>query len=206
MERPTMKTKNTVDDASDGAILRRSFLQQVARIGTLFAGTSALSGLSIDPASGEEVSPSQVSSVANIGICVANMESSTRFYVGALGFTKGRGAEFGPEVAKLLGLDAKMKMHTQFVSRDSLNIELLQFPLPGYQGVAKARAMNQLGLTHLSVRVKNLDRAAEDVRKFGGSLLEETRTRLGPPGAGGATIMFCTDPDGVRIELVEVKA
>jgi catechol 2,3-dioxygenase-like lactoylglutathione lyase family enzyme len=62
--------------------------------------------------------------------------------------------------------------------------------------------MNALGLTHLSLRVDDLDAAAARLVAFGGRLLPQTRVenpRL------RARAVFLTDPDGTRIELVESR-
>jgi lactoylglutathione lyase len=60
--------------------------------------------------------------------------------------------------------------------------------------------MNQVGLTHLSFLVEDLDAALAQLRALGAHVLDETR--LGREGAGPQAI-FVTDPDGTRIELVE---
>ena len=63
--------------------------------------------------------------------------------------------------------------------------------------------MNQLGLTHLSLRVDDLDRAAQVIESLGGTVVTSTRTTLGP-SHGPLDFVYCTDPDGVRIELMHL--
>jgi lactoylglutathione lyase len=63
--------------------------------------------------------------------------------------------------------------------------------------------MNQLGLTHLSVRVDDVDAVAEAVDNLGGTVVEGTRTTFDTPGAL-LDFVYCTDPDGVRIELMRL--
>ena len=53
------------------------------------------------------------------------------------------------------------------------------------------------GLTHLSVRVADVDAAAARVAQTGGSVLDATRTTVGE-GAGLTDFVYCTDPDGTR--------
>ncbi len=63
--------------------------------------------------------------------------------------------------------------------------------------------MNQLGLTHLSVRVDDIDTVAEAVESLGGTVVAGTRTTMELPGAS-LDFVYCTDPDGVRIELMHL--
>ena len=62
--------------------------------------------------------------------------------------------------------------------------------------------MNRLGLTHLSVRVDDLESLRRDVEKFGGQVLESTDV-YNPDFEAGAIMI--TDPDGTRIELVQTQ-
>jgi len=58
--------------------------------------------------------------------------------------------------------------------------------------------MNQLGLTHLSFRVDDLEAVAQKIEEMGGTVHTGTRTTFGPT----LDFIYCTDPDGVRIELM----
>ena len=60
--------------------------------------------------------------------------------------------------------------------------------------------MNQVGLTHLSFRVSDLEAVCAKLEAAGGGLLPETR--IGGPRAPTSAIM-AFDPDGMRIELVQ---
>jgi lactoylglutathione lyase len=93
-------------------------------------------------------------------------------------------------------------LQSRFVSRDGMSIELLHFDSPGHRGEPVRRPMNQLGITHLSLRVGDLDAVARVVESFGGSVLWSTRTTFGSSGA--LDFVYCTDPDGVRIELMHL--
>ena len=63
------------------------------------------------------------------------------------------------------------------------------------------RPMNQLGFTHLALRVDDVAAVAATIEEFGGAVVEGTRTVL---DIGGMPLdfVYCTDPDGVRIELM----
>ena len=60
--------------------------------------------------------------------------------------------------------------------------------------------MNQVGLTHLSFRVHDLDAVCAQIEAAGGGVLRETL--IAPPGSPTRVIMAC-DPDGVRFELIQ---
>jgi len=60
--------------------------------------------------------------------------------------------------------------------------------------------MNRLGLTHLSFRVSDFDRVVADLEALGATVLKSTESRQ--PSYGMA-VCFVTDPDGMRIELLQ---
>ena len=142
--------------------------------------------------------------LSHIGICVSDLDVSTRFYCGVFGFTKGKLFTSGLELSPLLGLGANVELHSQFLSKDAFLLELLQFKTPDHIGAATVRPMNKLGFTHFSFRVKQMDHVAARVTEHGGTLLEASRVELSRPGGYIEEIMFCTDPDGTRIELLRV--
>ena len=63
--------------------------------------------------------------------------------------------------------------------------------------------MNQVGLTHLSLRVDDVEAAAATIEALGGSVVRSTRTTL-EFGDSTLDFLYCTDPDGVRIELMDL--
>lgn len=142
--------------------------------------------------------------VSHTGICVSSIDVSASFYCGALGFTMGKLFTTGGELAPLLGIDGDLEFQCQFVSKDGFLLELLQFNIPGHIGSATARPMNKLGFTHLSFRVDQIDPIAAKVVEYGGAMLESSRTSRPMPGGYTEEVIFCTDPDGTRIELMMI--
>ena len=57
---------------------------------------------------------------------------------------------------------------------------------------------NQLGLTHLSFYVEDVDATAAAMVAAGGKVVESTRTTN-----EGIDLLFLHDPDGTRIELMK---
>jgi catechol 2,3-dioxygenase-like lactoylglutathione lyase family enzyme len=60
--------------------------------------------------------------------------------------------------------------------------------------------MNQLGLTHLSLRVDDLDAMLAEISAAGVRVLRETRIEI---PAARTKAAFIADPDGTLIELVQ---
>lgn len=136
--------------------------------------------------------------VSHLGICVSDLARSLRFYTEALGFTAGAAFDVDDTFAATLEVPPPVRLRSQFVSRDGLSIELLEFTTPAADG-EPGRRRNQLGFTHLSFHVADVDEAAERVTAAGGTVVPGTRCELGD---GAAVFVFCADPDGVRIELM----
>jgi glyoxylase I family protein len=93
-----------------------------------------------------------------------------------------------------------VKVRAIYLERDGWRLELMEFAEPGWVGPKAPRPMNQLGLTHLSLRVSDLDAVCAQLEAAGGSLLPETRIgRQGRP----TRVIMALDPDGLRLELIQ---
>ncbi len=137
-------------------------------------------------------------SVSHLGLCVSDLERSLRFYCDGLGFTKADTHAIGNEFAAALEVPGDVVLTSQFIRRAELAIELLHYTSPGTGGLPSA-ARNQLGLTHLSFVVDDLDGTVERLVRHGGTLVESTRT-----AGEGIELLFVADPDGTRIELMRM--
>ena len=130
----------------------------------------------------------------HVGQCVTDLERSKRFYCELLGFEADR--EINPPdklSAQLLGLTPPLGMTASYLVRDGLVLELLHFAAPDQTQPYQARAMNQPGLTHISLSVEDLDGVLARVPDFGGEVLAASNI-----GAG----VFIKDPDGQLVELL----
>lgn len=139
---------------------------------------------------------------SHIGICVSDLERSLRFYCDGLGFELVGSHRVGVEFAALMELDA-VAVESRMLTRDGVTIELLAFVHPPPFGSRDRRAMNQFGLTHLSVRVDDVEAVAGTIARLGGEVVRSTRTRF-EAGSSPLEFVYCTDPDGVRIELMDL--
>jgi glyoxylase I family protein len=139
---------------------------------------------------------------SHFGICVSNLDRSLRFYCDALGFEKGMSHSIDRAFAPLMDL-VDVAVTSQFIQKGSTTIELLGFDDPAPVGSGKRRPLNQLGLTHLSFRVGDVEATAAKVVELGGSVVDTSRTTI-EMGGGPLEFVYCTDPDGVRIELMDL--
>jgi catechol 2,3-dioxygenase-like lactoylglutathione lyase family enzyme len=138
--------------------------------------------------------------LSHLGLCVADLERSLRFYCDGLGFREVGGLDAaGEPSATLLELPG-VEVRARFLERDGARLELLHYPRPGATGDARPRPMNAVGFTHLSFRVDDLDAAMARLEALGGRALAHTRIENPRFGARAA---FLADPDGARLELVE---
>ena len=130
-------------------------------------------------------------------ICVSDRARSLRFYAEALGFKLSHSLDIGSECEGITELKG-IKSAADFMTLGAMQIELLSYESPATIGPATRRPMNQLGLTHLSFTVASIAETVARIEACGGQMLPSTRLAT-PQG----DLIFCTDPDGVRIELWE---
>jgi lactoylglutathione lyase len=133
---------------------------------------------------------------------VSDLGQSLRFYCDALGFEKAESHEIGREFARLMDFP-DVAVTSQFIRKGGTAIELLAFSEPSPFGDRERRAVNQLGLTHLSFRVSELEATAAKLVELGGTIVETSRTTI-EFGDTALEFVYCTDPDGVRIELMDL--
>ena len=137
---------------------------------------------------------------SHFGICVSNLQQSLRFYCDGLGFEKAEVFEVGQEFARPLEVDGQVECTSQFLRRGDFAVELLHYRSPGATG-RPSQARNQLGITHLSFYVDDIEGAIARVIAAGGILLPDTR--FGEDDPASIDIVFLTDPDGTRVELMQ---
>lgn len=141
---------------------------------------------------------------SHIGICVSDLDRSARFYVDVLGFSQLYAVDFvGNEVATTMEQEGGFR--STMLLRDDVRLELLQWIDVPMTGSGDRKPMTQLGFTHLSFRVEDVDELSDAVRAAGGEVHEHTLSVLGDPGGDAAPtkLLYLTDPDGTRIELME---
>ena len=134
---------------------------------------------------------------SHVGLCVSDLDRSLRFYCEGLGFTKG---DTYP-IYNTFALTPSRCPATwsappsSFARRASPSTS--HYESPGADGQPSQRR-NQIGLTHLSFYVGDVDRVAASLVALGGTVQDSTHTK-----ADGIEILFPADPDGARVELMK---
>jgi glyoxylase I family protein len=138
--------------------------------------------------------------VSHVGICVSDWRRSLRFYHDVLGFRYVRELELSGEPGSTLLQLEDVDFRAITLEREGVRIELLHYERPGHVCGQIPRPMNQLGLTHLALRVDDLDATVKELEEARVDVREETSIEV--PEAN-ARAVFITDPDGTLIELVQ---
>ena len=138
-------------------------------------------------------------SPSHVGICVSDLETSMRFYCDGLGFGVAERYDLDsadmPDLVHSLEMEGPLKVNSQMIVNGSMKVELLHYPGRPAQGTPST-SRGLLGLTHLSFYVADVDKAAARLVQHGATIVDVTRVNVGIP------LVFLTDPDGTRIELM----
>jgi lactoylglutathione lyase len=129
----------------------------------------------------------------HVGLCVADRERSRRFYEGLLGF------QFWWEIdppddrtAQLVQLPEPLGVHATYLVRDGFVLELIDYSEREVHA-GPERTMDQVGLTHISFSVSDLDGVLGKVAEFGGAVVDGTVSEQSA---------LIRDPDGQLLELL----
>jgi catechol 2,3-dioxygenase-like lactoylglutathione lyase family enzyme len=148
-------------------------------------------------------SPSAAPRFSHSGICVDDLARARRFYREGLGFDT---AELYALHDHSSWLDVINELHnvklTAQMIRDARaqTLELLHIVSPPCSGPQSPPPLNQLGFTHLAFHVDDLEKAVAAVQAGGGTASLEYRCRQ-----FGSDSVFCTDPHGVRLLLLQTN-
>lgn len=137
---------------------------------------------------------------SHIGIGVSDLDRSIRFYSEVFGFAELYRLDFeNNEVAATMEQEGAFR--SAMLLRDDVRVELLQWVDVPTSGGGK-KPMTQLGFTHLSFRVEEIDDLTDLVVANGGAVHEQTLSYLGAEGSPQTGLLYYTDPDGTRIEVM----
>jgi lactoylglutathione lyase len=137
-----------------------------------------------------------MSTYNHTGQVVTDLERSKRFYQEVFGF------KFWYEItppdemtAKLSCLEPPLGVTASYLTLDGFVLELMHLSVPGATAPYRPRAMNDPGLTHLSISVDDVRAVAEKAVEYGGAIIEASDVGLA---------LFIRDPDGQLLELLPV--
>ena len=133
-------------------------------------------------------------SLACRGLRVSDPAASAHFYEG-LGF---RRVEAGGDPV----VDPERGAPDGVLLRNGhgVTLHLVRLPAPGRRDLRRRRPMTALGLTHLNFYVRDFAATLDAVRARGGAVAEETLISVAS-GGGRTSMIYCVDPDGIRVEI-----
>ena len=135
--------------------------------------------------------------IRHTGIVVTDMQKSIDFYE-SLGFEiKKDMIESGPYIDSLLSIDGGEVNTVKMSLRDGGMVELLHFK--NHQEEPTPGSLTNIGCTHFAMTVDNLEETYNNLVMSGVEFVSEPQ--FSPDGF--ARVVFCKDPDGTFIELVE---
>ena len=137
---------------------------------------------------------------SHVGIGVSDLDRSIRFYSDVFGFSELYRLDFNDnEVAATMEQEGAFR--SAMLLRGDVRIELLQWVGVPTSGGGK-KPMTELGFTHLSFRVDGIDDLTDAVVAAGGAVHPQTLSYVGPGGTAQTGLLYYTDPDGTRIEVM----
>jgi catechol 2,3-dioxygenase-like lactoylglutathione lyase family enzyme len=146
---------------------------------------------------------------AAIGVTVANVEQTRRFYEDLLGFKINSPTRFENQALKLVGLSGgEYRVSSALIPGTSIRIEFFEFRKvagPAGERIAPHPVryrMQDPGAPQFQFRVHDLDRLLEESKRRGVPFVSVGRK---PIERAFGRFVFVTDPDGVLVEFVHPK-
>jgi lactoylglutathione lyase len=129
------------------------------------------------------------------GQVVTDLARSKRFYQEVLGFKSWYEVQPPEELtAKLSSLKSPLGVTASYLILDGFVLELIHYSVPGAVAAYRPRAMNDPGLTHISVCVDDVAATARKAVEYGGEIIADSDIGIG---------LVIRDPDGQLLELLQ---
>lgn len=147
---------------------------------------------------------SQVQKVDAIGITVAEMERSVKFYSGVLGFRKISDEEFwGNEYERLNGLFG-LRMRIVRMKLGEETIELIDYLTSGGRSIPEDAKSNDLSFQHIAIVVSDMEKGYQHLRKHMIMHVSTAPQTIPASNAAAAGIkaFYFHDPDMHNLELI----
>ena len=150
----------------------------------------------------EEEQPFYSRNVLELGVVVADLEKSAKFYTEVLGMSEVKGFSAPARVATKFGLTNNQPITVRkFVTamvKDAPGLKLMEFPeAPGTKPDQKF-IHSTLGVSYLTLFVNDMGDAVARAKKAGVKMLGETPAKAGLKNY----LTVFQDPDGNFIELI----
>jgi predicted enzyme related to lactoylglutathione lyase len=135
-------------------------------------------------------------------LSIGDLDRSVAFYRDGLGFAPVGASEVeeGAWLETATGLPGARRARQSVRNAQGIVFDLYAFTDPAPVGPRERRKNNRYGLTHLAFYVDDVDVWAARIAKAGGQVFPHTRATFRD---NGTTMMYCTDLDGIRVELMQ---
>lgn len=140
-----------------------------------------------------------VTGYRHTGIITKNIKESLYFYHEILGLEIIQ--EFTDDseyINKITGIENGIAHFIKLQATDGTVIELLEYP--SHPTEPHELSILNVGVLHIALRVENAENAYQELKQKNIKTLSEPVLS----SEGIAKVFFCIDPDGTRVELVEM--
>ena len=139
-----------------------------------------------------------VKALRHVGLVVNNLEEMSQFYQDQLGFSVLKDAwEPSPFADEILNLESVKLRTVKMQAASGSLLELLYFA--SHPSASGKGDIHRPGFTHIALTVEDLDSLVQRMKKSQVRFLSSPR--VSPDGK--AKVVFCQDPEGNFLELVE---
>lgn len=143
-----------------------------------------------------------IANFLHVSICISNPEKSIPFYRDVLGFeVVGEQSYSGPGPSTVMDV-GEAEFTVWLLTNDGYRLELIHFDRPKSPPPKDPPRTNTLGLSHLTVGVRDPEATLQALKARGVVVRERTKGNF-PEAAAGFQFLF-EDPDGFLIETYTV--
>ena len=140
-----------------------------------------------------------ITAIRHVGLVVADLEKSLKFWCETMGFVVSRQMEeSGPHIDAMMGLKDVRVTTAKLAAPDGNLLELLCFH--SHPDKQRWEGRPYSGFTHIALTVKDLKETLHRLKLVGTSVPAEPQ--LSPDGQ--VKVIYASGPEGVLLELVEV--
>lgn len=143
--------------------------------------------------------------VIDLGIVVKDPDRSAAFLTNAIGFKEVRGfsvtGDLGRKIGLIDGHPVNVRVFTLDEGDHATRVKVLSFPNAPSQQPDQKWIHSTIGMSYLTLYVKDVNRALQRLKQADVKLLGETPVDLG----GGTWLVAVKDPDGNFVELIGPK-
>ena len=142
-----------------------------------------------------------IKAIRHTGLVVRDINRSIAFYRDMLGFSVVKQMkESGPYIEKVVGIPDAVLEWSKLRAPDGSLIELIQYQTPVTRSSAVDNApSDKFGCSHIALTVSDIESCYRKLIDKG--LNCKSVPQLSPDGL--VKVMYCHDPDGIILELVE---